>query len=472
MNTICSTSLPLTSTTESQPIAARSLLKTAIVLLGGAAAFHLAFALPLLSPLILVYFACLIELTINTSKRTAFYSGLVLGLLIFIPKLGFFYTLFNLAAFPLWLILALWHALFLFTGHWVRTNLKPTHALLVLPVLWAGFEYFRSELYFLKFSWLAAGYVFAQKPNILLSILGVYGTGFLLMLTAALLSLFQGRRCLIATITAAFMVAAITQIPPHSKSISTAAVNIAGIQLEFPVALEVPAKLDVLLKKHPETDLLVLSEYTFDGPIPPRVRKWCQQNHKYLIAGGKDPAGTNYYNTAFVIDPNGEIIFKQVKAVPIQFFADGLPAPEQKVWNSPWGKIGIGVCYDLSYTRVVDNLIDKGAQLLIFPTMDVAEWGRNQHELHALIAPTRAAEYGVPIFRLASSGISQAITAQGKTIATAPFPGDNAILAATVHPATKPTFPLDRYFALLCSITSLITLVLVFGKPNRRVIAH
>ncbi len=59
------------------------------------------------------------------------------------------------------------------------------------------------------------------------------------------------------------------------------------------------------------------------------------------MVGGKDPVGTNnYYNTAFVVGTNGEIVFKQVKSVPIQFFRDGLPAPEQKVWNSPWGKIG------------------------------------------------------------------------------------------------------------------------------------
>ena len=62
--------------------------------------------------------------------------------------------------------------------------------------------------------------------------------------------------------------------------------------------------------------------------------------------------------------------------------------------------IGICICYDLSYRRVTDPLIRMGAQALIVPTMDVADWGRRQHELHARVAPVRAAEYGVPIFRL------------------------------------------------------------------------
>ena len=46
--------------------------------------------------------------------------------------------------------------------------------------------------------------------------------------------------------------------------------------------------------------------------------------------------------------------------------------------------------------------------------MDVADWGRHQHELHARVAPVRAAEYGIPIFRLASSGISQGVNRPGR----------------------------------------------------------
>ena len=159
----------------------------------------------------------------------------------------------------------------------------------------------------------------------------------------------------------------------------------------------------------------MLSEYTFDGPVPAAVKEWCRKNGRYLVVGGKDPAaGGDFYNTAFVVGPDGDIVFRQVKAVPIQFFKDGLPAPEQKLWDSPWGKIGICVCYDLSYTRVTDRLVKLGAEALIVPTMDVVDWGQAQHELHARIAPVRAAEYGLPIFRLASSGISQLVDRAGR----------------------------------------------------------
>src|SRR2546425_3382099 len=184
--------------------------------------------------------------------------------------------------------------------------------------------------------------------------------------------------------------------------------------------------------------------------MPERVRAWCRKQQRYLSAGGKDfIADADYFNTAFVVGPGGEIVFRQVKSVPIQFFKDGRPALEQKLWESPWGKLGICVCYDLSYRRVTDELIRQGAQAIIAPTMDVSDWGEHQHRLHARVAPVRAAEYGIPILRLCSSGISQLIDRHGHVITTAPFPGDQAMIAGQLHLNEPGTRPLDRWLAPL-----------------------
>jgi apolipoprotein N-acyltransferase len=455
--------------TQSESLPPYNLRICAALIALGAVTFHMAFAHPVLSPLIVIYLGCLVEITRAKSGRLAFYSGLVFGLCVFVPKLGFFYTIFNFAAVPLWLILALWHALFVLLGRRARGQFKTSYVLVRIENIRARSRILEGEIYPLKFSWMAAGYAFARHPNILLSIAGVYGSSFILMLLAAVISRSHGKRRLLTSAVALAALALITQLPPSTKSETNRPVKLAGIQLEFPVELEVPGKLDSLLKQFPDADILVLSEYTFDGPLPPRIRKWCKENRKHLIVGAKDPAGADFYNTAFVIDPNGHVIFKQAKAVPIQFFKDGLPAPEQKIWRSPWGNLGIGVCYDLSYTRVVDALIRQGAQLLIFPTMDVAEWGKTQHELHALIGPTRAAEYGVPIFRLASSGISQAISAQGKTLASAEYPGQDAMLFSSMTPTISATLPLDRQVAPIC-VAAVIFFVFWSVIPRRKTV--
>jgi apolipoprotein N-acyltransferase len=419
-----------------------------------AIAFHVSFANAILAPLILIYLGCLIELTRAQSGRLAFYSGLVLGVSIFAPKLTFFYTIFSLAAVPLWLILALWHALFLFLGQRARAFLPPPIALALIPIFWTGLEYFRSELYPLKFSWLSPAYALGGSPA--LPFLGAFGITLLLLFLLTAISTLRSRPRLIASI-AVFLLIALLQIKTSTPTSAAKTIRLAGIQLEFPVELEVPAKLDLLKQKHPDADIYVLSEYTFDGPVPNSVRSWCKRNSKHLIVGAKDPApNNNFYNTAFVIDPKGEIIFKQVKAVPIQFFKDGLPAPDQKLWNSPWGKIGLCVCYDLSYTRVIDQLIRQGAQIIINPTMDVADWGAGQHQLHSRVPRVRAAEYRIPIFRLASSGISEAIDSRGQILDTAPFPGPESILAATLPFPNSATLPLDRILAPLATAFTLL----------------
>jgi apolipoprotein N-acyltransferase len=235
-------------------------------------------------------------------------------------------------------------------------------------------------------------------------------------------------------------------------------INLVGIQLEFPSTNIIPKVLNQALAKHTNAQIFVLSEYTLDGPVPDALKDWCRENGRYLVIGGKDPVGTNnYYNTAFVVGTNGEIVFQQAKCTPIQFMRDGLPATNQAVWQSPWGKIGLCICYDLSYTRVTDGLIRQGAQLLIVPTMDVEEWGRHEHELHSRVAPVRAAEYGVPIFRLASSGISQAVTGGGQVVAKASVPGSGEILAAQLRLPRKGSLPVDRWLAPVCTgITAVI----------------
>ncbi|MCA8956366.1 MAG: hypothetical protein KDC87_09840, partial [Planctomycetes bacterium] len=159
--------------------------------------------------------------------------------------------------------------------------------------------------------------------------------------------------------------------------------------------------------------------------------------------------------------------FEQTKSVPVQFFSDGEPAEAQHVWRSPWGRIGICICYDLGYTRVVDELIRQGAEALVVPTMDLQSWGRREHELHARVAPVRSREYGVSIFRVCSSGISQLVRC-GRVIAEAPFPGQGATLAGTLAMRSG-SLPLDRRFAPWMSASVpfiLLALWLVRRRPR------
>ena len=437
----------------------RALTPRELILWGAVAVISFHVACEYCPPVIVLFLVSMYRLAHARTRPHAMYAGWILGLLIYGPQLSFFWGIFGAAAIALWLVLATWLSAFLVLQRFAILKLRPHFAALAAPFLWTGLEYFRSELYYLRFSWLSIGYTFAEFPRAaFIPWLGTYGLGFVLMLVAAQWPFHNGispgkRWTWLIGLAVLVAAASLTESSAKTRISGVSELKIAGVQLEFPDETTVVAELDKLLASSPQTQLFVLSEYTFMGPVPRKVREWCAWHGKYLVAGGKDftdPSEKQFRNTAFVIGPNGETVFSQVKGVPIQFFNDGLAATEENVWNSPWGKLGLCVCYDLSYTRITDELIDKGAQAIIAPTMDVEEWGERQHRLHARVAPVRAAEYRVPIFRLCSSGISQAVDARGRVLAIAPFPGQRNTLEATLKLPPHGTRPLDRLLVWPC----------------------
>ena len=417
---------------------------------GAILSFSLAYAFTRCEFLIAVFLACLYPLARLGTRRRAYYFGLGIGFAVYTPHLIFFWTTFSYGSIALWYVLSFWLGLFLMLGHACLFRFGPVAWACLAPFLWTGLEFFRSELYYLRFSWLNAGFVFSDSPALhYLSAYGVYGIGFLIMAAVGAAHLRGRARWIgVALLTAAALYPALIPTPRASPQKT---LRVAGVQMEFPDSATVIAALDSTMAKFPDAGVFVLSEYTFLRPIPDSVKAWCRKHRMFLVIGAEDPAPpSNYYDTAFVVDTNGAIVFSQAKSVPIQFMKDGLPARSQQLWDSPWGKIGLAVCYDASYSRVTDELIRQGAQALIFPTMDVADWGAAQHLLHGRVAPMRAAEYAVPIFRLCSSGISQFVDGTGRVLSSAPFPGDGAMLAADIPLPDHGRMPPDRWLARLC----------------------
>jgi len=429
------------------------------------AAFHLAYCTPSLAILTIVYVFALLQLIRARTSRQSFYLSLAVGMLIAAPQLSCFWTLFGLSSIALWVVLAFWTALFVTLGRLCLTRLGAIPTAFLMPFLWTGLEYFRSELYYLRFSWLNIGYAFSGSTyEPILKLLGMYGIGFVMVTVVAgvwLLGLKHSMVITAAVLLLAFLGNLLAGPLPKRKPLKP--VQVAGVQLEFPAEHEVIAALDKLIQTKPDTQIIVLCEYAFLSPIPDKVKLWCKEHQRFLVAGGKDPLPSgDFYDTAFVVGTNGDIVFKQGKSVPVQFLKDGLPAKEQKLWDSPWGKIGICICYDLSYTRVTDRLVRLGAQAMIVPTMDVVEWGKHEHELHARVARVRAAEYGIPIFRVASSGISQLVDHSGFEQASAGFPGQNEMLAGKMFINWPGSLPIDRWLGpASVGVSGLIILFLV-----------
>lgn len=422
--------------------------------------------------------AFLVALTSAGTARRAFYTGIAAALLTYVPHLWFLRGIFSITAIPLWCCLALWPGFFCGALHVIRRKAGPWAALAAAPLLWMGFEYIRSEVWLLRFTWMTPGFALpAARMGWAFGALGVYGAGSLLVLAGAGGVLLRKH---IAAAACLFLVPA-ALLPGKNTPSTSPAIRVTGVQFEEALPIQLLEGLENARLAHPDTQLFLLPEYSFSDTPPDEVLAWCRQYKTHLIAGGREyiPGEKNsqrlpaYYNTAFVIGPEGTVIHHQAKSRPIQFFDDGRPAKSQAVWNSPWGRIGICICYDQNYREVTDVLAGQDMQALIIPTLDLETWGAHQHWLSARLAATRAVEYGVPVLRLASSGYSQFIDAQGRILASGSMPGQGEIVSSLVSFAPGSRLPLDHWIAPVTPIFSgmvlLWALTVSFVDERRRV---
>ena len=436
----------------------RQLFTTCLLVVTAVGMFRLSSDIPQLAfPAIIIHVYCLLALSWQSSRRMAFYPTLLTAFTIAVIELSFFWDVFGPGAIGLWLVLGLWGGLFGISAHWIHEKYQVHHSWMT-PILWMGFEYFRSELYYLKFSWLTPSLTLTSTPWQPLLVIGQYGTSAALVALAIWAK--QMPKSGWAVITT---ISIVVFLVPDKRTQNASGPTVVGIQLEFPAEPVVLEFLDRSLFDHPDADLFVLSEYTFDGPVPESVRNWCRHSEKYLIAGGKESAkGDDFYNTVFVVGADGNIVHKQVKAVPIQFMSDGLPTEDQNVWASPWGNIGIAICYDLSYSTVIDELIRQDAVAIINPTMDPVHWGEYEHRLHSRIPVCRSTEYHIPIVRVASSGISLITDEHGNVVSSAGYGKSGGTIKATLNTIHDPQLPLDRWLGLASVLTTL--LLLLWGR--------
>src|SRR5881394_2440023 len=153
--------------------------------IGAVAAFHLAYAVPRFGFLVVLYLYFLFQLAALPTPRKAFYFGLVIGYGVYAPHLAFFLKIFGWPAMALWTVLAFWLGVFLALARLYRRRFGRL-AVVLVPCLWTGLEYFRSELYYLRFSWLNVGYAFSGSTyEPILKLLGMYGIGFVMVTVVA-----------------------------------------------------------------------------------------------------------------------------------------------------------------------------------------------------------------------------------------------------------------------------------------------
>jgi predicted amidohydrolase len=77
------------------------------------------------------------------------------------------------------------------------------------------------------------------------------------------------------------------------------------------------------------------------------------------------------YNTATVINPQGEIVTRYRKMFPFYPYETGVtPGSEYCVFDVPnVGRFGVSICYDMWFPETVRTLATMGAEVIMHPTL-------------------------------------------------------------------------------------------------------
>lgn len=142
-----------------------------------------------------------------------------------------------------------------------------------------------------------------------------------------------------------------------------------------------------------ETDKLRIAETDGHGPIQQKISQLAQQLGLWVVAGTipMKSSGTKVRASSIVFDSKGvqvarydKIHLFDVRVSEHEAHQESLtiePGNELVVVDTPVGKIGLTVCYDLRFPELYHQLLQKGAQLFTVPSAFTAVTGLAHWEI-------------------------------------------------------------------------------------------
>lgn len=418
------------------------------------------------------------------------------------------------------MLFAVYLSLFIATPVWCSCYVERRQgiaAAATLPFFWTAGEYIKA--WFLTgFPWENLGYSqFLALPVIQIAdITGVYGISFLLLLVNGVLfilleaisrkkpvpytlviaavlllaaSLLYGRARLEhydrqqgKSVTVALVQGNISQEVKWNPSYLDETMNIYS-RLTLAAAAGKPA---LIIWPEAATPFFFQSEKTYQGLVAAVARR----AGAFLLLGSPawdiDGHETRYFNSAFLVSPEGSIAgrYNKIHLVPYgeyvplkQLFpfiekmvvgiGDFTSGRDIKNLSFPGGTFGTLICYEIIFPDLVRRFAKSGAEFLVNITND-AWFGRTSAPYqHLSMVALRAVENRRCIARAANTGISAVIAASGR-IAEQSKLFTPASLAGIILLQREMTFytRFGDIFALLCLLLSFVVLGITFIRSR------
>lgn len=222
-----------------------------------------------------------------------------------------------------------------------------------------------------------------------------------------------------------------------------------------------------------DRDQLAIREADGDGPLQAFLARLAKQLGIWLVGGTIPLEATNpdrVRAACLVFDDRGERVARYDK---IHLFDVNLPGLDERyhesaviepgsqpvVVDSPFGRIGLSVCYDLRFPELYRRLLDEDAEILVVPAAFTAVTGKAHWEsllraraIENLAYVVAAAQGGFHVNGRETHGHSLIVDPWGTVLAEVPR-GSGHVQATIDHEfleSVRRSFPTIRHRRLKC----------------------
>lgn len=383
--------------------------------------------------------------------------------------------------YPLIIGVGFWYAALVRWGVQLQRRLGGALGWLALPVLWSALEFLKFIAPVVEDWWFVtlATSQWRSPPALqILTLTGFPGLSFMLMLAnvalATLLAqIWRERRAHWPSVAALAGLAALVAwgaagIPaapaqqfsigatqdlanqdPAIRALSTSFTGVEGPYADTPAVSQALFAVNAALTRPlaaqgaafvvwPENELAD----TDDPQVRAQLGRLAQETRAYIVADTVWHTAAGLHDTALLIGPDGREVGRQAK-INITSYEKAygfVPGPRTfPVFDTPYGKVGLAICWDRHRTWIIRELARAGAQLVLMPVDDDFRdpWFPAYHAADSVF---RAVENRVAVATGTTSGIAQVIDPYGRISAESAIDTRSAIIGQTFTVAERTVY--------------------------------
>jgi len=164
--------------------------------------------------------------------------------------------------------------------------------------------------------------------------------------------------------------------------------------------------------------IIIFPLYTFPEDIyknPEFFTQLAQQTGSYILLGSHIPSGKKFFDGALLYSPEGKLsgTYQAVQAPPFRSLNETTETQYQLL-ETPFGKIGVLLCYEDSQSRIAQNALETGADFILALSNPGHFKDTLLPQKHLYQDQLRAIETGRFVIRVSPNGPTAIINPKGK----------------------------------------------------------